>query len=138
MNKVNKMPGQHPGSGANPPPRVTGARKSSRLITWSPMIIFGLYVALSVGLKDRSESAFAGEIRPQAAANCERICNRMAQCALENFGDTPANRTYVPRLKENCFSGCLGQESRVIGCFQGQFDCGMLAHCTVHFLQQNQ
>ncbi|MEQ9363069.1 MAG: Cys-rich protein [Leptospirales bacterium] len=112
--------------------------KSAQLLRWLPFIAFALYIGLAVGLKDRGKSTLSGNIRPEAAANCERICNRMAACALESFGDNESNRAYLPRLKDSCFSGCLQKEARVSECFKGQFGCFMLAQCTVHFLQQSQ
>lgn len=111
-------------------------KRVQKLLRWLPVLVFALYVLVTVGLKDRSR--MGGDdivIRPQAAANCEKLCERLAACALMKFGDTEANRIYVPQLKTSCYSGCVRQESKVMKCFQIDAPCFNQVNCVVHFLQ---
>lgn len=109
-------------------------------LRWLPLLLFLGYVVFAIALKDRgSGSSTASEsVRAEAHANCEKICDRMAVCALAQFGQTAANEALVPQLKNNCYSGCLRQEEKVSGCFQQELDCFALTQCAVQYLYRRQ
>lgn len=115
--------------------------RTEKLLRWSPIVVFVVFVLANVALKDRSASANETvEVRAEATENCGVICERMAGCALERFGDTPANRALLPQLHSSCFSGCLTQEAKVSNCFQQdqQLDCLALTQCAVQYLYSKQ
>ncbi len=109
-------------------------------LRWLPLILFIGYVIVAVAMKDRERDsrAAAGPVRAEAHANCEKICDTMAVCALAQFGQTAANEALVPQLKNNCYSGCLLQEEKVSVCFQQDLDCFALTQCAVQYLYQRQ
>ena len=114
--------------------------KAGRIVRWLPFLAFAVYVGLTVTLKDRTGTQDVETIRPEAAENCTRICDRLAECALSAFGNNEANQARLPQLKTSCFSGCVSKESKVASCFTPENDihCVALTACAIHFLQQVQ
>lgn len=110
-------------------------RSTSRILRWLPLLLFTGYVVVAVAAKDRSVAHQSSQaVRPEAHSNCEMICDRMAVCALQTFGQTAANEAMVPQLKNNCYSGCLRQEEKVSACFQQELSCFALTQCAVQYL----
>ena len=110
-------------------------KSPEKWLRWSPLLVFVLYVLVSVGTKERGARAdMVNEIRPEAYKNCEIICDKMVFCALHAFGHTEENQARAPQLRANCYTGCLRKESKVESCIQPDKHCGELTGCVVEFL----
>jgi Cys-rich protein (TIGR04453 family) len=116
--------------------------RAERWLRWSPVLVFALYVIFTIGYKysgeRRVEASFQATDNGAAAAECELICGRLTECALEVYGDSAANRDRLPMLRMSCYSGCLKHSSKISSCFRSELNCIELTGCAVQLLYTQQ
>ena len=100
------------------------------LFIWTPLLALLIAVVASVSWKYISGPAIANST-PGSLENCEVICERVIECALENFGDTAANRDSIPAFRSSCSAGCVKHETKIRACFREDLLCPQLAECAV-------